>query len=122
VFETVGGLPFFETLVDRFYEGVAADPELVALYPHPEDLGPARRHLALFLAQYWGGPPDYSVERGHPALRMRHAPFRIGIDARDRWLAHMRAALATLDPPPDVATALEEYFVTAAEGLRNRFD
>jgi len=92
------------------------------VYPTPEDLGPARRHLALFLAQYWGGPPDYSVERGHPALRMRHAPFAIGTDARDRWLVHMRAALRAMNPPPAVATALEDYLTLAADALRNRED
>ena len=120
VYDEVGGLPFFEALVDRFYEGVAGDPELLALYPTPEDLGPARRHLALFLAQYWGGPPDYSVERGHPALRMRHAPFAIGTDARDRWLLLMRAALAEVAPPDDVATELDRYLEMAAEAMRNR--
>lgn len=122
LYDEVGGLPFFEALVDHFYDGVAGDPELLAVYPTPEDLGPARRHLALFLAQYWGGPPDYSVERGHPALRMRHAPFAIGTDARDRWLVHMRAALRAMDPPPAVATALEDYLVLAADALRNRED
>ena len=122
VYDEVGGLPFFEALVDRFYEGVAGDPELLAVYPTPEDLAPARRHLALFLAQYWGGPPDYSMERGHPALRMRHAPFAIGTDARDRWLVHMRAALRAMDPPPAVAQVLEEYLALAADALRNRED
>jgi hemoglobin len=122
IYDEVGGLAFFEALVDRFYDGVAGDPELLAVYPTPEDLGPARRHLALFLAQYWGGPPDYSVERGHPALRMRHAPFAIGTDARDRWLLHMRAALRAMDPPPTVATALEDYLALAADALRNRED
>jgi hemoglobin len=122
VFDEVGGLPFFEALVGRFYVGVAGDPELLAVYPTPEDLAPARRHLALFLAQYWGGPPDYSVERGHPALRMRHAPFAIGTDARDRWLVHMRAALREMEPPPAVAQALEEYLALAADALRNRED
>ena len=122
LYDEVGGLPFFEALVDRFYDGVAGDPELLAVYPTPEDLGPARRHLARFLAQYWGGPPDYSGERGHPALRMRHAPFAIGTDARDRWLVHMRAALRSMDPPPAVAAALEDYLSLAADALRNRED
>ena len=122
VYDELGGLPFFEARVVRFYDGVAGDPELLAVYPTPEDLGPARRHLVLFLAQYWGGPPDYSVERGHPALRMRHAPFAIGIDARDRWLVPMRAALRAMDPPPAVAKALEDYLALAADALRNRGD
>ena len=120
VFESVGGMPFFEALVDRFYEGVAADPVLLALYPEPEDLAPARRRLTLFLAQYWGGPTTYSEERGHPRLRMRHAPFAIGSEERDRWLVHMREAIESLDPPVDVARALDDYFVMAAESMRNQ--
>jgi hemoglobin len=120
VYEAVGGMPFFEALVDRFYEGVSADPVLLALYPEPEDLTNARHRLTLFLAQYWGGPPTYSQERGHPRLRMRHAPFAIGPDERDRWLRHMRAALTEMDAPPEIAEAMERYFDFAAESMRNR--
>lgn len=120
VFEAVGGMPFFVALVDRFYDGVAGDPALLSLYPEPDDLTEARRKLALFLAQYWGGPTAYTDERGHPALRMRHAPFEIGPDARDRWLAYMREAVTVLDPPRPAAEALLRYFETAAEALRNR--
>jgi hemoglobin len=118
LFDVVGGTSFFEELVDRFYGGIEGDEVLRPLYP--EDLGPPRRHLALFLAQYWGGPAAYDAERGEPRLRMRHVPFPIGTDARDRWLGHMRAAVAALDPPPAVAAALLEYFEMAAEALRNR--
>jgi hemoglobin len=120
VYEAVGGMPFFERLVDRFYEGVADDPPLLALYPEPGDLSGARRRLTLFLAQYWGGPTTYDDERGHPRLRMRHAPFAIGPDARDRWLRHMRAALDQVDPTPAARRAFEEYFAMAAEAMRNR--
>jgi hemoglobin len=119
LYEAVGGMPFFEALVDRFYDGVAADPELLALYPRPDDLAPARRHLTLFLAQYWGGPTTYSEERGHPRLRARHLPFTIGDAERDRWLRHMRAAVAALDPPPEIADALLGYFGPAADAMRN---
>jgi hemoglobin len=122
LYEAVGGMPFFEELVDRFYDGVAGDPQLLALYPEPADLGAARHHLRLFLAQYWGGPTEYSELRGHPALRMRHAPFAIGADARDRWLVHMRSALASMHPAPDVARAFEDYLTMAAEALRNADD
>jgi len=117
LYEAVGGLPFFEALVDRFYEGVAQDDILRPLYP--EDLGPAKRHLTLFLAQYWGGPGEYSEVRGHPRLRMRHAPFTVGVAERDRWLVHMRAAVAVIDPPADIAKALDEYFEYAADAMRN---
>jgi hemoglobin len=120
LYDSVGGMPFFEALVDRFYEGVATDPALLPLYPEPGDLAPARRRLTLFLAQYWGGPTTYSEERGHPRLRMRHAPFAIGSEERDRWLVHMREAVESLDPPADVAQALDDYFVMAAESMRNQ--
>ncbi len=119
LYEAVGGMPFFEALVDRFYDGVAKDPELLRLYPEPEDLSEARRKLTLFLGQYWGGPATYSQERGHPALRMRHAPFAIGTDERDRWLAHMLAAVDDMGPQADIAQALRGYLEVAADSLRN---
>jgi len=120
VFDAAGGMPFFEALVDGFYQGVAADPVLLRLYPDPTNLAPARRRLTLFLAQYWGGPTSYSDERGHPRLRARHFPFPIGPAERDRWLVHMRAAAERLQPPPEVAGELERYFGTAAEAMRNK--
>ncbi|HEY7936427.1 MAG TPA: globin [Candidatus Limnocylindrales bacterium] len=120
VYEAAGGMPFFVALVDLFYDGVAADPALLAIYPEPEDLTAARHHLTLFLAQYWGGPRTYDEERGHPRLRMRHAPFPIGPAARDAWLRHMRAAIDALNPPTMVAERLWAYFEPVAEGMRNR--
>ena len=119
VYDRVGGMPFFERLVDRFYDGVAADPVLRPVYPE-QDLAGARHRLTLFLAQYWGGPRTYDQERGHPRLRMRHFPFAIGAAERDRWLVHMRAAVAELAPPSDVADAFERYFDNGAEAMRNR--
>ena len=119
LFELAGGMPFFERLVGRFYEGVAADPALRPLYPE-EDLAGATHRLTLFLAQYWGGPRTYDEERGHPRLRMRHFPFAIGPAERDRWLVHMRAAVDELAPATEVRDALERYFEMAAEAMRNR--
>ena len=119
LYDRAGGMPFFERLVSRFYEGVAEDEVLRPLYPEA-DLAPAARRLTLFLAQYWGGPRTYDEERGHARLRMRHFPFTIGAAERDRWLVHMRAAVAELAPPPEVADALERYFAHAAEAMRNR--
>jgi len=119
LFERAGGMPFFERLVGRFYASVATDPVFRPLYPEP-DLAPARRRLTLFLAQYWGGPRTYDDERGHPRLRMRHAPFAIDVAARDRWLTLMRAALAAEAPAPDVAAELDAYLEMAAEAMRNR--
>jgi hemoglobin len=119
LYDRAGGTPFFEALVGRFYDGVEADPDLRPVYPEP-DLAGARHRLTLFLIQYWGGPTTYDDERGHPRLRMRHAPFAIGPAQRDRWLAHMRTAMAELAPPDDVAAELEGYFAMAAEAMRNR--
>ena len=105
LFEAIGGEPAFRKLVDEFYAGVADDPLLRPMYPE-EDLGPAADRLTLFLMQYWGGPHTYSEQRGHPRLRMRHAPFRIGAAERDAWLHHMRRAVDALDLPPQLAAAL----------------
>src|SRR4051794_26491097 len=84
-YDAVGGADTFRKLVATFYEGVADDPVLRSLYPE-EDLEPAAERLRLFLMQYWGGPDTYSTTRGHPRLRMRHAPFAINVAARDAWL------------------------------------
>lgn len=118
LFEAAGGMPFFERLVGHFYDVVESDEVLRPLYP--DDMRPSRRHLTLFLAQYWGGPATYDQERGHPRLRMRHTPFAIGQRERDRWVQLMRAAIASLGPPDPIATALHEYFDMAAEAMRNR--
>jgi len=120
LYKIVGGGAFFEGLVDRFYDRVEIDPDLLAVYPSPHDLGPARRRLALFLSEYWGGPPTYTEERGHPRLRMRHFAFEIGAAERDRWLGHMRAAIEDMDPDPEAKGALLEYLERGAEFVRNR--
>src|ERR687898_3663143 len=93
LYERVGGMAFFERLVDTFYDGVATDDVLLRLYPEAPDLTGARHRLTLFLAQYWGGPTTYADERGHPKLRMRHFPYPVGPLQRDRWLHHMGAAV-----------------------------
>ncbi len=119
LYARVGGDEFFERLVDAFYAGVAGDEVLAPLYPEYPDFAGARRRLTLFLIQYWGGPTTYSDERGHPRLRMRHFPFHVGTVERDRWLTHMRAAVAAVCDDPGAAAELLEYFVPAAEHLRN---
>jgi hemoglobin len=117
-YEAVGGEETFRRLVSRFYARVAADPVLRAVYPE-SDLGPAEERLRLFLIQYWGGPRTYSERRGHPRLRMRHAPFRIGEAERDAWLGHMRAALDELKLDPRLESQLRDYLVMAAQSLVN---
>ena len=121
LFDRVGGEQFFFDIIDAFYLGVAGDPLLRPLYP--EDLTEPKHHLALFLVQYWGGPSTYNETRGHPRLRMRHAPLIIGPAERDAWLRHMHAAVARMVEterltPPD-AEELDAYFVMAAQSLLN---
>jgi hemoglobin len=118
VFEIVGGQPFFDALIERFYDRVEHDPVLRPVYP--ADLEPGKRALAMFLAQYWGGPPDYSAEKGHPRLRMRHAPFSIGVSQRDAWVDAMLAALDETDAPGAAKAAMRAYFETAATAMINR--
>ena len=117
-YEAVGGEPTFRKLVDEFYAGVATDPILRPMYPE-EDLGPAADRLRMFLIQYWGGPGTYQEQRGHPRLRMRHAPFVIGPRQRDAWLAHMHAAVKSLNLPDDQYATLWEYLERAAHFMVN---
>jgi hemoglobin len=121
VHDAVGGEAFFTDLVDRFYDEVDHDPVLRPLYP--EDLTDSRRHMVLFLRQYWGGPGTYSEERGHPRLRMRHAPFVIGEAERDAWLGHMLAALdataAAHEAPAELVPGIRQHLLQAADFLVN---
>ena len=117
LFDLVGGEPVFHQLVAEFYRGVAGDPVLRPLYP--EDLGPAEDRLRMFLVQYWGGPGTYSEQRGHPRLRMRHHPYVVDADMRDRWLRHMRDAVDSLALPPADELVLWDYLERAAHSLVN---
>jgi hemoglobin len=118
VFEVVGGQAFFDELVERFYVRVEADPVLRRLYP--ADLAPGKRSLALFLGQYFGGPPAYSAEKGHPRLRMRHARFAIGTSERDAWVTAMQDALTECDAPEAAKAMMRDYFEMAATAMINR--
>ncbi len=120
-YERVGGLAFFERLVNAFYEGVEQDPILRPMYPEG-DLSEARHRLALFLTQYWGGPPLYEQLRGHPRLRMRHVDYVITKKVRNAWLDHMRHALEREagHVSDQDRREMESYLEMAAAGLRNR--
>lgn len=117
-YDAVGGEETFTRLVHRFYQGVATDPVLRPLYPE-EDLSGAEERLRMFLIQYWGGPRTYSEQRGHPRLRLRHAPFAVTPTARDAWLKHMRAAVDSLQLPAAAEQVLWDYLHSAAYGMVN---
>ena len=117
-YEAVGGEDTFRRIVGRFYQLVAQDEVLRPLYP-AEDLGPAEDRLRMFLEQYWGGPHTYSAQRGHPRLRMRHAPFRIGPTQRDAWLRCMRIAVDEAELDEIYQVVLWDYLQMAANSMLN---
>ncbi len=120
-YELVGGEETFHRLVARFYAGVREDPILRPLYPEDE-LDAAEVRLRMFLVQYWGGPRTYSDQRGHPRLRMRHAPFAIGTAERDAWIRNMREAVDSLELPPEQDETLWRYLEMAANSMQNQWD
>lgn len=120
-YDEIGGMDTVRRIVDRFYEGVAEDPVLRPMYPE-EDLAPAAERFTLFLAQYWGGPTTYSDERGHPRLRMRHAPFAVTPAAAQRWLTHFRAALDAVTLTPEQDAQFWDYVTHAAQFMVNSED
>ena len=120
-YDEIGGYPTIEKIVATFYAGVAGDPVLRPLYPE-EDLGPAEERFRLFLVQYWGGPTTYSDTRGHPRLRMRHAPFAVTPAAAERWLVHFREGLDSVDLTPEQDAQFWDYVTHAAQFMVNTFE
>lgn len=118
IYEQIGGDPAIRRIVERFYARIERDPRLRPLFP--ADLDPGKEYQFLFLRQYFGGPDDYRRLRGHPRLRMRHAPFPIDQEARDAWLGHMLAALDEAGVPEPARTAMQRYFEQASLAMINR--
>src|SRR5262245_12132620 len=118
IYEQVGGDAPFRRLIERFYARIEQEPLLRPLYP--ADLSSSREHLFLFVTQYFGGSPRYNALRGHPRLRLRHAPFAIGQAERDAWVRHMLAAVDEAGFPEPARTALIDYFERAATFLINQ--
>ncbi len=135
-YEIVGGRETFRRLAEAFYRRVETDALLRPMYP--ANLW-GRRHahgevaakttvkslcspvdsLAAFLAQFFGGPAEYSEQRGHPRLRMRHVRFHIGQAERDAWLTHMCAAIEEVGIEEPVASVMRQYFDRASTFLIN---
>ena len=120
-YEEIGGFDTFRAIVHRFYEGVATDELLRPMYPE-EDLGPAEERFLYFLIQYWGGPTTYSDHRGHPRLRMRHAPFAVTPEAKEHWLTHFRAGLDEVQLTPEQDAQMWDYVTHAAQFMVNTFE
>lgn len=120
-YDEIGGEATITGIVARFYQGVAEDPYLREMYPE-EDLGPAEVRFRLFLMQYWGGPSTYSEQRGHPRLRMRHAPYAVTVTAKEHWLRHFRAALDDAGLTPEQDTQFWDYITHGAQFMVNSDD
>ena len=118
-FDEMGGHETFEKLVSHFYALVSIDPILRPMYPE-DDLKGAAERLLMFLEQYWGGPTTYSERRGHPRLRMRHAPFQIGEAEKIAWLKNIESAVAELDLSSELRSELWSYLTSAAEAMVNQ--
>jgi hemoglobin len=118
-FDEMGGHETVEKLVSHFYALVSIDPILRPMYPE-DDLKGAAERLLMFLEQYWGGPTTYSEQRGHPRLRMRHAPFQIGEAEKIAWLKNMESAVAELDLSSELRSELWSYLTSAAEAMVNQ--
>lgn len=120
-YDEIGGYHTIERIVARFYAGVAGDEVLRPLYPE-EDLAAAEERFRLFLVQYWGGPTTYSDTRGHPRLRMRHAPFAVTPEAKDRWLTHFRVGLDEAGLTPEQGARFWDYVAHAAQFMVNTLE
>jgi hemoglobin len=109
----------FQRLVAAFYRQVPHDDILGPMYPH-DDMEGAEQRLRDFLIFRFGGPQHYIEQRGHPRLRMRHAPFAVGQAARDRWVQLMDRALEQTKLPADAAETLRSFFHSTATFMINR--
>ena len=121
IFETIGGIDQVDALVDRFYDLMDLEPQFKELRTvHAPDLSNSREKLKFFLTGWMGGPDIYSPKYGHPMLRARHLPFRIGLLERDQWLACMYRAMEECGIQGNIAKQLEESFFNTANWMRNQ--
>lgn len=117
LYDRFGGKEGVVALIEEFYVRVEADPDIRRVYP--EDLGPGKRKLALFLTQWLGGPATYTQQFGHPRLRRRHFPFVIDELAAGRWLKHMRESMQSRGIAPDDVTFVFERLAPLAHHMVN---
>ncbi len=120
-FERIGGVEPITQLVERFYARMDTLPEASAIRVlHPADLGPVKEVLVSFLVEWMGGPKNYSAQRGHPRLRMRHMGFPVDAAARDAWMQCMRLAMEETIEDTGLRQQLEQAFFKTADFIRNQ--
>ena len=121
IFEAIGGIEKVDELVDRFYDLMALEPSLSELRAmHPQDLSTSREKLKFFLTGWMGGPDIYSPKYGHPMLRARHLPFKIGLKERNQWLSCMFRAMEECGIENNISKQLEESLFNTADWMRNQ--
>jgi hemoglobin len=121
LYESIGGIDKIDELVDRFYDLMALESGLSDLRDmHPQDLTGSREKLKFFLTGWMGGPDIYSQKYGHPMLRARHLPYKIGSKERNQWLICMYQAMEDCGIDGEAAKQLEESFLNTADWMRNQ--
>ena len=121
IYEVIGGIDRVDEIVDRFYDLMDLEPAFADLRAmHPQDLSGSREKLKFFLTGWMGGPDVYSPKYGHPMLRARHLPFKIGLNERNQWLACMYQALEECGIEGNIAKQLEESLFNTADWMRNQ--
>ena len=119
-FEWIGGEAKVQALVDRFYDLMDIEPVYAELRAvHGTTLDDARQKLFWFLCGWLGGSDHYQERFGHPRLKMRHMPFKIGIQERDQWVACMDQAMGETEVPEALRARLKESFFGTADWMRN---
>ena len=120
-YQRLGGDARVRELVNRFYDLMDSDPAYAGIRKlHQPDLARAREKLYLFLSGWLGGPQLYAERFGHPMLRARHLPFRIGLTERDLWLACMSQAMREMEIGENLQRSLHDAFFKTADWMRNR--
>ena len=121
LYDTIGGIDKVDELVDRFYDLMVLEPSFTELRAmHPQDITGSREKLKFFLTGWMGGPDIYSPKYGHPMLRARHLPYKIGLTERNQWLACMYQALEECGIDGSIAKQLEISFFNTADWMRNQ--
>lgn len=120
-FEWIGGEERVQALVERFYDLMDLEPTYAELrVVHGSELDDARQKLFWFLCGWLGGPQYYPDRFGHPRLKARHMPFKIGVVERDQWLACMDQAMTETGVPPELRERLNKSFFQTADWMRNQ--
>ena len=125
LYDLLGGEPEathkIREIVEAFYDVMDSDEKAKTIrLMHPEDLTSSREKLFMFLSGWTGGPQLYTERYGHPFLRRRHLPFKIGEDERDQWIYCMTKGMLNLKMEEEKIKALLNALYPIADFMRNQ--